>query len=214
MAPNRFNISPLRIVLFVGIIIACIVAFFTLQHLQSRRTIEIKFENVSEVKLVEFRTLKLVEVVKNSGDIVTIDKSVRYKLTYTGSDGFTSGDVAVDANKDTFTIKPYYSVEKLDSLLTDGDITSIHNEIKNKYIASTLDQYTIDRGQLYHYGYWYSTALIYKQGYSNISDTLYVIAKKTARGWEIVADPDITFDRFNNPSIPVDILQAINAQSS
>ena len=201
--------------LFLSLLIFTIIAvilFFTLGYFQSRKTIRITFENITKIELVEFRTLKPISVIKNSGDNVTINKNTRYKLVYKAKDGYESGNIAVDNEQNTIDIKPYYSIEKLDSLLTDADVATIHSLIKNSYDKSTLDQYNIEKGRLYHYGYWYSTSLVYKQNYNDVSDTLHIIAKKSAQGWEIVADPSITFDRLNNPSVPIDILQSINAK--
>ena len=207
MRPNNFR----RIIIaFIILIVVSVGLFATFQYIQSRKTIEVVFSNTSEVNVVEFRTLKPVKTITKSGERITISKDVRYKITYKGTDGYASGELAIDNRKDTVTIKPYYSAKKLDTLLTDIDVISLHGKIQDTYLPNTLTSYTIQRGQLYHFGDWYSTSLVYNDGYNEVSDTLHIIAKKTVQGWEIVADPNITFNRFNNPTIPVDILQSVN----
>ena len=207
--------NPRRIITaLIILIVVSISAVITIQYIQSRKTIEIKFSNVTDVNVVEYRTLKPVKTILKSGEKITIQKDVRYKVTYKGSDGYSGGEINIDNRKDSIVIKPYYSVEKLESLLTGNDVNSIRSKIQDNFLPTTLNSYTIGRGQLYHFGDWYSTSLVYNQEYNEVSDTLHIIAKKTVQGWEIVADPNITFDRFNNPSVPVDILQTINTQSS
>jgi hypothetical protein len=207
MQPNNLR----RIVVsFVVLIIVSVGLFITFRYIQSHKTIDIVFSNASEVKVVEFRTLKPVKTIPKSGEKITISKDVRYKITYKGNDGYASGEIDVDNRKDTVTIKPYYSVEKLDSLLTDIDVITIHSKIRDSYIPTTLSSYTIQRGRLYNFGEWYGTSLVYNQGYNEVSDTLHIIAKKTAQGWEIFADPNITFNRFDSPTIPIDILQSVS----
>lgn len=210
MQPNNFR----RIILsFIILIVASVGLFVTLQYIQSRKTIEVIFSNTSEVNVVEFRTLKPVKTITTSGEKITVSKDVRYKITYKGATGYASGEMDIDNRKDTVTIKPYYSVEKLDSLLTDLDVISLHSKIRDSYLAAALSSYTIQRGRLYNFGEWYSTSLVYNQGYNETSDTLHIIAKKTTKGWEIVAGPNITFNKIYTPTVPIDILQSINSSN-
>ena len=205
--------NPRRIITaLIILIVVSISAVITIQYIQSRKTIEIKFSNVTDVNVVEYRTLKPVKTILKSGEKITIQKDVRYKVTYKGNDGYSGGEINIDNRKDNIVIKPYYSVEKLESLLTGNDVNSIRSKIQDNFLPTTLNSYTVKRGQLYHFGDWYSTSLVYNQEYNEVSDTLHIIAKKTVQGWEIVADPSITFDRFNNPSVPIDILQSINTK--
>jgi hypothetical protein len=207
MQPNNLR----RIVVsLVVLIVVSVGLFVTFQYIQSRKTIEIIFSNIPELKIVEFRTLKPIKTITKSGEKITISKDVRYKIIYKGTEGYASGEMDIDNHKDTVTIKPYYSVEKLDSLLTDINVISLHSKIRDSYLPAALSSYTIQRGRLYNFGEWYSTSLIYNQGYNEISDTLHIIAKKTAGGWEIVAGPNITFNKIYTPTVPIDILQSVN----
>lgn len=210
MLQNSFRKIILPFIIFIVFVVG---ALITVQYIQSHKTIEIKFSNISNVSLVESRTLKPFTTVAKSGEKITVSKDVKYKITYKGDEGYAGGEIDIDNRKDSIEIKPYYSIEKLESLLTDADVNSIRNKIKDTYLPNTLNSYSIERGRLYHFGDWYSTSLTYNQDYNDVSDTLHIIAKKTVQGWEIVADPNITFNRFNNPTIPVDILQAVNSQS-
>ncbi|HEY1085874.1 MAG TPA: hypothetical protein VGE34_04075 [Candidatus Saccharimonadales bacterium] len=202
--------NPIRFAIVTFVIILILIAgFFTVQYIQSRKEIVIEFSNTSEVTLLEYRTLKQVGTVKNSGDKIQISKDVRYKLKYTGKDGYESGEVVVDNQKDKLSISPPYSKKKLASLLTDSVVESAHTTITNKY-PHISSQYTIEKGELYHSGEWYSTSLVYKGGYNNISDTLHVILKKTDQGWEVSASPNVSFNKIDSPNIPVDILKEVN----
>jgi hypothetical protein len=209
MVLSNFTYSSRRLVIFiVGLIFISTITFLTIQYLQSIKTVEVIFKNVSSVKLVEFRTLKEVGTIENSGDSINIRKDTLYKLIYQGKGEYSDGEILI-GNKSKITIQPYYSTQKLDELLTDSVIEAIHEKINQEY-TDILDEYSIQKGKLYHYGDWYSTTLTYKQDYNEVSDTLTVIVKKTPQGWNIAADPNITFDKLNNPTIPVDILDEIN----
>lgn len=209
MIQNRFK-KP--IILFITLVLIFTVGYFVVQYIQARRSIQVNFTHVKNVSLFEFRTLKPKGEIQKSGDTVSLRKDTRYEIKYTGIDGYASGEVIIDNNNDTVMINPYYSQEKLDTLLTSSVITSVQNKLINTY-TDTLGEYTIEKGKLYHYGEWYSTSFIYKGEYSETSDTLHVIVKKTPQGWEVVADPNITFDKFTYPNIPLDVLQDINSRS-
>lgn len=199
-----------KIVLLSIIGIALLVAgIVTFQYFQSSRYVTVNFTNVKEVTLVKYRTLEKVSTIEKSGDTIRIDKSVRYKLSYIGNDGYATGSVEIESGKTKVDIKPYYSDEKLSTMLDATTLNDIRSVITTAY-PKAIKNYTIEKGKLHHFGEWYTTSLVYKKGYSFDSDTLRVVLQKVSGEWRIVATPNITLDRFTNPTVPVDILREIN----
>jgi len=205
--------SVLIVILIAVLILISVIGFFTFQHFQSGKYIAVKFSNVEEVSLIEFKTSRQVRLVEHTGDNVYINKEWRYQLKYTGSDGYASGYIDVDNGKSEVVIKPHYSNKKLESILDTDKVALIHSVIKKSY-PGVDKNYTVQKGQLHHYGEWYSTSFVYKKGYDFNSDALYIVLKEVDGRWQIATKPSITIDRFTNPTIPVDILRQVNNSSS
>jgi hypothetical protein len=205
--------SVLIIILIAVLILASVVGFMTFRHFQSGKYIAVKFSNLEEVSLIEFKTSRQVRLIEHTGDSVYINKDWRYQLKYTGSDGYASGYIDVDNSKDEVVIKPHYSDKKLESMLDTEKVALIHLVIKKSY-PDVDKNYVVQKGQLHHYGEWYTTSFVYKKGYNFNSDTLYVVLKEVNGRWQTATIPSITLDRFTNPTIPVDILRQVNNSSS
>lgn len=191
------------------ILVLSIVAAIMFQHFQTGKYIAVRFSNTQKVTLVDFKTSRQIGPVELSGDKIYIQKDRRYQIEYIGSDGYKSGNIDIDNSKNEVVVKPYYSDKKLDSMLDTAKIKSIHSAIK-KYYPNVEKNYTIQKGKLHHYGEWYTATLVYKKAYSFDSDILRIILKETPTGWEVAGTPNITLDRFTNPTIPVDILRQVN----
>lgn len=151
----------------------------------------------------------LVQDLSKSGASIRLKRTHTYLVTAKGDDGYEDSSRGFVLGDKPFTINlnPYYSPQKLGSLLNQ-ERPDILRALKEKYPKIKL--YTVDSGKLYHWGDWYGTILRYKGAYSQSSDSLRVVLAKEGGVWKIKTSPYITLSKYSYPSIPVDILRDVN----
>lgn len=157
-------------------------------------------------------TLQGSQIASTSEKTTTIrvPKYSTVYVKYIGEDGYAtdSQDVAMSDSPKSITIDPFYSKERLASLLESeqSDITSAISA----YQSDISKLYTIRNHTLYRFGEWASAELIWKGEYGQNTDNLHVILKKEEDTWKVVEQPSILYYYKNYPNIPIDVLRAVN----
>lgn len=196
----------------VFFVIVAVIAI--MQYLLSTKPIRFEYSNISSVlvsKINENSSESVVGTITDSGSSLRLEKDSSYLITYTADKNYADGSTTIVVNDDTKVIKldPYYSTEKLSSML-DPELTQVHQVIRDNY-GEAINSYTIARGNLYHKGEWYGTTLVYIGGDPFVSDPLRVVLKKTDGVWKpATRTPEINLNTISYPDIPKDIMSATN----
>ena len=197
----------------IAVIIAVAVVS-TVAYFNSTYELTVSFTHANSVSVVDTKSKKSVAEVKKSGDTVRISKDKTYSVTYKGDTGYASNPVTVTyENKDrqSVTIEPYYSTEKLTQMRA-SELEAIQKVLTDAY-PSTIGVYFINQGSLYHFGEWYGTTLTYNGPDLFNYDTLRVAMKKEGGTWKLMSKPPMPgLTIYNTPDTPVDVLTAINHQ--
>ena len=196
----------LVLLLFMSILSVSLVAKYYL----STAVLVVNYKNVSNVTLVNRDTKEEVGVYKRPGDDLRVWKDSKYDVIFSGNRGYNDGLVAVKDFHKPVIINPTYSKDKLQSLLN-SELPIVRATIQN-YYPKVNSLYSVSKGELYNFGEWYGTTLIYRGGYSQSSDTLRIILHKTGDTWQVAAQPDIILSSNAYPAIPFDILDDVNQQ--
>lgn len=115
------------------------------------------------------------------------------------------------SNDTTITIDPDYSSEAYGTLIA-KNLPSAKTVILAKY--PTADKiFSMTTGAMRDKGEWLVVWLKFKGDYSDNSDNLRILLKRTDTTWELATKPDIILTSINYPDVPVDILSWANAQS-
>lgn len=150
--------------------------------------------------------------------ITSLDKSSSIRLkpgTYyvapSGSTVVTDAyEITVDASTNTIDINPYYSESYLSEHFA-GEVAGITNAITSKYPSIATAGYTIGEGAFYHFGDWYGATLYKSPDVNGAYDFYGVILHKVEGQWQIAAPPSLLFTYGDYPTIPKDIVFAVNA---
>lgn len=199
------------------VIVFIFIVYAILNYYNSTTEVTIRYKNVNNVSVGEYHgehgeiendDQKKI-YIKKSGEKVRLNNTVSYSVNYSGDKGFADGfQVFKPADKSSININPYYSNEKLETLLT-ADESSIQQVLIDKY--PNIKLYEIQKGKLYHWGEWYATTLLYIGNDYDNSDTLRVVLKKENSKWVIKTDPpQIILSKTRFTDIPSDILSDIN----
>ncbi len=199
------------------IVAVCLFMVFGAQYYFSMRKLTVNYSNIAHVSVyrVDSRGIdknsKPVSTIKSSGQTIKL-RSGSYVVRFEADTNYQDRDVAVNLNQkhQTITYKPYFSSDKLASLLP-SELPSIKQLISTQIPASS--QYEVQPGKLYHLGEWYGTTLVYKgQDFFN-ADTLRLVAHKENNSWIIKTNPpNISLSRLVFTDIPSDILRSVNEQ--
>lgn len=112
-----------------------------------------------------------------------------------------------DANA-TVIVDPDYSSSYLANLLP-AEIGAINTAITAKYPQTARDYEVVD-GRLYKKGEWFGAIIKQKVDPRDITDLYRIILKKTDNTWQVVNRPEIIATTRLFPSVPPEVLQAIN----
>lgn len=154
---------------------------------------------------------KLVETFSENNKTIRINIDHKYLVKYFGAEGYDNNTISLNPSfeQKTLRIKPYYSDSKLSSMQA-NEMPAIRQAYVDKYGAVNI--YELQPGNLYGYGDWYGTTLIYKGNDDFNNDTLRLIMHKESGQWIIkTSPPDITLSKYIYPDIPVDILRKVNS---
>lgn len=189
-----------------------------LRHFNSFQKLTVSYKSdVSSVELYQgvnqngnFRATGQKLQTVASGETYKLKKGL-YILRPSGEKIDTS-DVAVtlDTIPVEKTISPNFSTEYLKTLLGDEEASIQAAILLSNPSLSVL--YKINPGTLYKHGEWYGTTLSYKGPDSLSRDTLRLVAHKTGGSWTVATNPpQISLSAKNHPSVPRDVLVAVNA---
>jgi len=197
--------------IIVGVLVVGIVSS-VITYFVSTRTVAITSKNSTSFSLSEQdkKTSRQMAATKTS---VRIKKGKTYILSYVGASGYANGEMTITPTTETITINPDYSTEKLNKML-DADITAINTTITAS--GTSIDTlYTIQRGELSHYGEWYFTTLMYNGSAEDASsDTLVVGLQKKGGVWTAILTPNIIFTTSTYPTVSRDFIEAANEYQS
>lgn len=170
--------------------------------------VKINSSNVASGTVYDINQKDVAHLTK-SGQTVRLSKHGDYHITYVATEGYASGTQQFNADTSTVTISPYYSDQKLSSALQ-NESSTIHTALTTAYpqIASLYD---VTSEHLYHSGDWYGALLKYKGSDIFNLDNLRVVLHKENNTWVVTTTPPLpTLSTYTYPSIPIDILQAVN----
>lgn len=195
-------------IIFFALLLGAI--WLVINYFTSSKTVSIRATNITSLSLREEGSDKVIKELPGTATSVRVKKTKTYVLAFTAANEYASGATIIAPETKTVTINPDFSEAKLQQIL-DAEISSINNIITTSGTnISTL--YTIDRGQLSHFGEWYFTTLTYK-GPPDVepSDTLVVGVLKKDGAWVAELLPNIIFTTADNPKVSREFIDAANA---
>lgn len=191
------------VIFFVGIgsfgIWRYFASFYSV-HINTVNNIGVEFYKVVSGKNQDVKNIKSSTLSLQNGNYCIKPSDTIYDNTPTC---FTV------ASKDkTVNINPNYSTVHLAGLLSQ-ELDQVNAVINLKY-AAIIDNYIVATGQLYGLGQWYGTTLTTRTAPSDRGDVYRVILKKENNIWTVVAFPQIVLSKYDYPSVPFDVLSAVN----
>jgi len=162
-------------------------------------------------------TNKTIATIKNNTS--TWLKKQEYKVSYSNSSlAPETTAVKVDDSTSKITLTPNLTSTALNSLLQPQQATI---DAKIKSAITSTSAYVLTTGNLYHRGEWYGTTIqVYHVASTDpdISnpgdvDTYYIVLKKNGNDWSVAAGPSLILTKPANPSVPSDIIDALNPTS-
>lgn len=150
-----------------------------------------------------------------SGKKYHIKKGNYYlKITGTNIEPVEKGIILADSAQNISYDSYNYSVAHLQELLTPDLQRTIQNVIIAKY-PTIPNLYTFQNGALYKHGDWYGANLIWAGDPESLSrDTLKIITHKEGGAWKVATEPNILLSSKDYPSVPKDVLDAINTDDA
>lgn len=213
----------IRFAVIIGIIV---LGIFALYYFTSTRdvTFTLTHVNSATIKDSDNRTVK---TISNSGEKARLFKDQSYAIEYDAADGYQDDSKVFTVDDKNITITPYYSSERLASLLTENK-QAIRSVVTSEY--SNISQlYDFENERLYHFGEWYSATLKYKGTDIFNADTLRLVVHKDGDTWRVASKPPMPIlNAYNSgdtgdvgevssdhnhvtTSIPIDILSRVNS---
>lgn len=217
--------------LIVRIIIVVLVlglAIAGMHYFLSTRTISFKLSHVENAVIKDKNDWTIATLNSNS-DTARLYKGSSYTVHYDATDGYQdSSQTFTVENDNEITVSPYYSNERLSSLLAEQS-QAIRAAVVAKYPTIT-GLYDFQNERLYHYGEWYSATLKYKGNDFFNEDKLRLVVHKQNDTWHVASQPPMpSLNTYNTgdtggdidestdghshevTAVPVDILRRVNA---
>ncbi len=183
---------------------------FVINYFASTRSVAIDAKNTATFSIVEEGSDAIGKDTPASNSSVRVKNDKTYTVAYKGVAGYANGATTITPTTTTVTINPDYSDEKLSQML-DSEIVAINAAIVSSGTNITT-LYTVDRGQLSHFGEWYFTTLTYTGSSDDeSSDTLVVGLQKKSGKWVPVLPPDILFTTIAYPDVERSFINTANA---
>lgn len=203
-----------RIVLWLLLSVGVLVGVVILWNQLSLKSLSIQYEHVNSVEIYKLKDADKqhatpVARVTYNGQVVKIPAG-SYVLRYSAEKNYQSGvlPVTIDESKESIVIKPDYSVDYMNSLLS-RERSAIITALSTEYPRITL--YSVQPGKLYENGSWYGTTLFYAGPDSVNNDTLRVVLRHESGAWKVKTVPAISLSRYMYPNIPSEVLRDVNA---
>jgi hypothetical protein len=193
------------------VIVLILIGFVTYQYFNS-------FKEVSFLVKQTDLTIDIFKVNKdNSQKINSFSGDTKLSLQ-NGNYYYVANGKKVDSSHHTFsltstvktiTIDPDYSSAYLAGVLA-AENTTIQTVISAAY-PTVIKQYDIFSSQLFQKGEWYGGVLKYRTSDPNeMRDPYRIIMHFENNKWVIVHYPEIVVTKTNYPTVPVEILNAVN----
>lgn len=201
---NRLILGTIIIGVVVGVV------GFTMYYFISTRSVSVHAKNVVSFSIAKQNTTKSGTEKSGSTKTIRLKKGKAYSLNFLGAEGYSSGNMAIIPDATSININPDYSAAKLAQML-ESEIGAINSAILGSG-TSINELYSVERGQLSHYGEWYFTTLKYKGSVDDeSSDTLVVGLQKKQGSWIVMLSPGIIFTTADYPDTPREFIDAANA---
>lgn len=200
-----------NILISIIIVVIAIISFITYQYFSSFKEVSFSVKQTG-LTVDVFKINKDTDQKINSfsGDVKLSLQNGDYYYIANGKkvDSTHHLFTLTDAVK-TITIDPDYSSAYLASVLA-AENTTIQTVISVAYPA-VIKQYDVFSSQLFQKGEWYGGLLKYRTSDPNdIRDPYRIIMHFENNKWVIVNYPEIVVTKTNYPTVPVEILNAVN----
>lgn len=198
----------------IVVFILLIAGFATINYRQSFKTVtlNVKREGVSvTIRNAGGGTVK--EIPAQVGTTTFKLRQGTYQIIPSGNNISANPiPLIVTESGASVDIDPSYSGEYLETLLND-EIESINSLLVSTY-PDVISNFTIKRGTLHKHGEWYTTTLIQDWFEPSVPGDVYrTVLHKEDGAWKIIAPPAIVLSAKEHPSIPREILDAINIET-
>lgn len=205
------SVAKKRVLLIAGLVLILGILGL-INYLNNQTTLKLTWIHAVRAEIYDSEnSSQPIKVTNVSGTTLHLNKKVYY-VRYTGSDGYESSSKLVDlsnASQRVYYDPPYSEVHLQDILKNEGPV--IQSALGSAFPA--INQYKVQSEHLYKNGEWYGATLEYIGNDIFNSDTLRVVAHKVDGRWSIPVDhPDITLSALLYPKVPVDVLDAVNAE--
>ena len=180
--------------------------FLTISHIYSYQTVQFSFDDkLGDVTVTGQNT---TEKVRNNTPIRL--KKGTYVIKKSGKNiTHESQSIYIGSNTKDIPVTLNYSYEYLQQIYQNEK----ENITKTLYRAypKTKGLYTLSGDRLYHQGELFGAALVFHTATDDNADTLHVVMKKQGNTWKVLSNPpEPILSKQNYPSIPREILRAIN----
>lgn len=169
----------------------------------------VDFTTISSAEVIEKASPVREGAVIKPADSLRLKKNTQYALRYVGKSDYSNGSLDFNTS-DNMPIKPkpYYSEQKLSSLLNDqrGDVVLA----VNNFLSTNSALYSIGELKLQHYGDWCGVKLVFNGEYSFQSDDIRLVLQKRNGAWTPATPAMISHSKVDYPDIPFDVLSSTN----
>ncbi len=125
----------------------------------------------------------------------------------------SSTNFTVGKSDSSVAVNVAFSREYLD-VIVDQELPLINIAIKAAF-PQQITSFSLEKGQLYDEGQWYTTTFIQNTASPDeIGDVYHLVAKKEDGKWKVVGKPTLVLTQVEFPDVPLDILKAGNRQNS
>jgi hypothetical protein len=206
---KKLIITIIAVIAIIGIV-ASIVAYFLSFH-----TVTFTFKK-SDMQAVIYKAddtemkNKVAENVKDNGTLHLQEGN--YQAVPTGTKYATvSTYFSVNKSDSTVEISSSYSAEYLKSLFKE-DLPAINNLITSRF-SKVINGFTIQEGELYDEGQWYTTTLTQiPEDIRDEGDIYHIVLLKENGTWKVIGKPTLVLTKSEYKDVPITILQNANRQ--
>lgn len=196
------------ILIFIGFIIL-ISSIVTFLYFSSFREINFNIKQTGlTVNIYKLDKDQKVGTLKNNNGL-SLQNGDYYFVATGDKVDLSHNKFKIDDSTKIITVDPDYSTNYLASQLTNNNV--IIQTTINAAFPAIIGQYDTFDQALLKKGDWYGGLLKYRSDDSNImKDSYRVILHKEVSGWVVIKKPEIVVTQSNFPTVPIDVLTAVN----
>lgn len=192
----------------IGVAVSSLIIF---GYYASRETVSFHLAQAGQTVTVYSDTKKQPKKITS----LSIDASIKlrkgaYYYTVTGErydpnhkTSFSVGDNPVDLRVD-----PDYSAKYLATLV--GNEVTITTPLVKAAHPRVMGEYDVSMSQLFKKGEWMGVLLKKRVDPRDLADDYRLVLHKENGSWVIVHHPEIIVTKYNNGSVPIDVLSGVN----